>query len=122
MKRAYVDEFLIDGEPMLSPDAGVHISCTDLEGDTERDEGGFLHRQVVRANIRTWKFSYGVLTAEEYAYLRSLLRGKETFLFSFCNEDAEQETVKAYCKETGAAWWSHSRSIYKEMEFSIIEC
>lgn len=122
MKRAFTEEFRIDGKPMLMPDAGLKIGCTDLEGDSGRDESGFLHRQMIRTDMRTWGFSYALLTAEEYTYVRSLLRGKGSFAFTFRNEDGEEETVTAYCKQTSAAYWSHRRGLYKEMQFEIIEC
>ena len=122
MKRKTTVEFLIDGTPMLMPDAGVRIGYTDLEGESGRDESGFLHRHVIRSGMKKWDFSYALLTAEEYAYVRSLLRGKSTFAFTFTNESGEVETITAYCSETSAAYWSHRRGLYKEMQFSIIEC
>ena len=122
MKRSLTQDFKIDDTPMLTPDAGVGITCEDLEEGTERDESGFTHRSVLRCDVKTWQFSYSVLTAEEYAYTKKLLRGKNTFQFSYKDEDGQPQTVTAFCRQTSASWWSIRHGVYKNLQFDIIEC
>lgn len=123
MKRKLTELFLIDGTPMLDPDAGVEFEYNDmLSSDSGTDEGGFTHNIVLRSEVKTWKFVYSWLTAEEHAYIRALLRGKHDFSFTFKDETGQMQTVKAYCSQKRAAYWSARRGIYKDMQFDIIEC
>ena len=60
------DLFLIDGQPVLAPDAGLTLGLEDIEStDSGRDESGALHRFVVRQGVEYWDFSYSRLTAAE---------------------------------------------------------
>lgn len=123
MKRKKHSAFEIDGRPMLNPDAGIGLKSADIESaGTGSDEGGFTHRILVRSDVKTWDFSYAVLTAEEYVYMMDLLKGKATFTFTFKNERGYSETVKAYCKQRSAAYWSHRRGLYKNLKFTIYQC
>lgn len=122
MKRKFTQDFLVDGTPLLMPDADINIICEDLEGETGRDESGFTHRSVLRSEVKTWQFVYAILTAEEYAYIKELLRGKSTFAFTFKDEKNQVQTVKAYCKQTSASWWSSRMGLYKNLQFDVIEC
>lgn len=121
--RAFDHEYQIDGKPLLLPDAGVDISFTDLDADDAgRDESGFLHRQVVRARVRTWSFSYGTLTREEYRYLLSLLEGKPTFVFSQPGSDGREERITAYCAKGSVTLYNRRLGLYKNFKLNIIEC
>lgn len=122
MKRQITNDFLIDGEPMLVPDAGIGVKSTDIEAVMATDESGVTHRKLRRSDVKTWEFSYAVLTAEEYVYIRGLMKGKATFSFTFTNEEGTTEEVRAYCKETSASYWSNRRGLYKNLQFSIIQC
>lgn len=122
MKRKLTQDFKIDETPMLMPDEGIEISCEDLEDGTIRDESGYIHRCVLRSEVKKWKFSYAVLTAEEYAYVKKLLQGKPTFQFSYKDEDEKMQTVKAYCKQTSASWWNSRRRLFKNLQFEVLEC
>lgn len=123
MKRQLTNDLRIDNVPMLEPDAGIGIKISDIEsGSTGRDESGFTHRILIRSDVKTWDFSYAMLTSEEYVYITNLLRGKATFSFTFKKENGEEETVKAYCKQRSTAFWSRRRGLYKNMKFSIIQC
>lgn len=109
--------------PMLAPDAGVEISFSDLDSeDSGRDEGGFMHRSVIRERVRTWGFSYAVLTAEEYRYIDALFRGKSTFPFRFRGLDGREETVQAYCSKGSITLYNQRAGVYKNLKFNIIEC
>ena len=47
--RSLVEFFKVNGKPMFAPDADVSMTFNDLDGsESGRDEGGFMHRIVVR--------------------------------------------------------------------------
>lgn len=122
IKRPYDYEHLIDDKPLLEPDADINVTCTDLEGDSERDEAGFMHRIVIRHNLHTWHFTYAVLTDDEYRYLISLYQNKSSFSFTFRDKDGQAETVQAYCSETSISYYNRRLGLYKNLKFEIIEC
>lgn len=123
MKRAYDEFHLIDGSPMLTPDVDVEITYEDMEvGGSGFDASGYYHRMVARYNKRTWKFKYAVLTKEEFVYLRSLIKEKESFIFSFLNEENGLEEVRAYPKPVTVAYQSKRSGLYKNLTLEIIEC
>jgi hypothetical protein len=110
--------YAINDKAMLVPDGGVEMQFSDLDsGESGRDESGFMHRMVLRSRVRTWGFTYEVLTAEEKAYLESLIAGKATFRFQ--NEGAPCE---AYCAKQEVRLYSRTHGLYKGWKFSIIEC
>lgn len=123
MRRKYTKDFLIDDTPMLDPDAGVGLDLSDILSDASgRDESGTVHNFVIKSEVKTWHFSYAWLTAKEYAYIHSLLRGKSTFSFTYKEEDGSTKTVKAYCQKKSVSYWSARRGLYKDLQFDIIEC
>ena len=116
--RALDTVFAVDGEAILAPDANVELNEQDLDGASAgRDEGGYMHRVVVRHKVRTWSFTYSLLTAQELQYLRRLFDGKATFRFSF---DGGETT--AYCARRQVQLCDRSRGVYKALRFDIIEC
>lgn len=116
--RSFDTVYLIDGSPMLVPDAGVEISLSDLDGEgSGRDAAGFLHRRVLRTGMRTWGFTYGVLTAEELNYMQDLFANKSSFAFT-----CERGTVTAYCDRQDVTLFDRSRGLYKAFKFAITEC
>ena len=121
--RAYDFEYQIDNRPMLVPDAGVGIAFTDLDGDdTGRDESGYMHRDVLRERVRTWSFSYAILSHEEYQYIMSLFSGKPTFTFKHRGLDGQEEEVRAYSSKSSITLYNRRTGLYKNMQFNIIEC
>lgn len=121
--RKFDYEYQIDKQPLLVPDAGVEISFSDLDGeDSGRDEAGFMHRTVLRERVRTWGFSYAVLTAEEYRYLDSLFQGKHTFTFAFRGLDGKPAQCQAYCSKGSITLYNRRQGLYKNLKFNIIEC
>lgn len=116
--RAFDDHFKVDGQPLPVPDGPVEISWQDLDSEAAgRDESGFLHRAVLRRGVRTWGFTYGVLTAPEREYLRSLFDGKDTFTF-----ESEEGQCTAYCARGETRLWNARLGIYRATKFNIIEC
>lgn len=82
--------FLIDDMRMLAPDSNMEIFSEDILADSGRDESGFLHRVVARQGVSKWKFVYGDISWDEYAYMESLFAGKDTFTFTYPSEDGRQ--------------------------------
>lgn len=122
MIRAYDTAYKVDGKSLLSPDAGVEISSSDLDSsDSGRDESGAMHRFVVREKVRTFGFSYAVLDSEDYAYLMGLFSGKSTFTFTF-PENGAAKTCAAYCSKASVVLHSSRTGLYKNLKFNIIEC
>lgn len=122
MKRNYDPFHLIDGIEMLIPDVDVEITYADVEAeDSGYDESGVYHRIVKRYDVRAWKFKYAILTKEEFAYLRYLFKGKESFQFTFLNELDKKETVTARCQPISVAYQSKRSGLYKNLTLEIIE-
>ena len=92
-----------------------------LSEDSGRDEAGYTHHFVIREEVKTWNFVYSWLTAEEYTYIRSLLRGKHNFQFTFKDEEGKQKTVMAHCQQKSVSYWSARRGLYKDLQFEITE-
>ena len=76
-----------------------------------------MRRAVLRRGVRTWGFAYGVLTAQERAYLLSLFAGKDTFTF-----ESDEGSCTAYCARGEIRLWNRPQGVYKGMKFNIIEC
>ena len=121
--RAFDTGFQVDGKPLLAPDAGVELGFADLDAaDAGRDESGVMHRILVREKVRTFSFSYGYLTGEELRYLQGLFAGKATFTFRFQDTDGKTVTCKAYCADYGVSFASRKLDMYRDMQFTVIEC
>lgn len=122
MKREFCYEYIIDGKPLLAPDMNVNITENDLDGESGRDEGGFMHRYVIRTGIKTWEFVYSVLDAEDYAYIQSLFKGKATFIFEYRNPDGSVSSTHAYTSKRSITLRDYATGGYKNLKFNIIEC
>lgn len=107
---------------MLAPDEGVTFTCTDLVAESARDEAGFLHRVVLRNDVRSWEFSYAILTEEEYRYISSLLKGKTEFLFEIVNAEGAAEQIKCYCEKKTVSFYSKRQGLYKNLKLAVVEC
>lgn len=116
--RAFDTVYKVNGQPLLAPDTGVELSWNDLDSEAAgRDAGGYLHRAVLRQEVRTWGFTYSYLHEDELAYLNGLFAGKPTFSFA-----CEDGTVTAYCAKREATLYSRSKGIYNAMKFTVIQC
>ena len=117
--------FLIDGKPMLIPDADMQVSFEDLDASSAgRDESGVMHRQVLRYKVGKWSFEYSSLSQKEYAYMESLFAGKPYFQFTFpsLTEKNGSTTVTAYRSGFGLGWHNAQTGDFRNYKFSIIEC
>lgn len=121
--RPYDNNFQVDGNSLLSPDQGVEISVSDLDAeDSGRDESGVMHRIVVRRKVHSWKFTYKVLTTEEYSYIKQLFAEKDTFRFTGVDADGTKVTCEAYCSQNSISLHNYKTGICKNLKFSVIEC
>ena len=118
----YLNEYCVDGMPILVPDQDAEITRNDLDSsDSGRDESGFMHRIVVRSRVMTWAFNYSCLTAEEYQYMKSLFDGKETFVFTYMKDGIATET-EAYCSNDSITYRNAMTGDYRNFKIKIIEC
>lgn len=116
--REKLDTLLINDKPLPVPDADVVITENDLDSeDTGRDESGYMHRLVLREKVKTWEFSYAVLSSEDYEYIKSLIAGKSTFPVNFWGCE-----TTAYCSNTSAALRNAVTGDYRDFTLKIIEC
>lgn len=120
IKRDYDCDHQIDGVPMLVPDIDIEITYDENDAG-EFDEAGYYHRIVERFDKRRWRFKYAILTQEEFVYLRSLVKKKQDFLFSFRTETDGVESVRAYCKPVSVAYKSKRSGLYKNLALEIVE-
>ena len=119
----YFHSFLINGQPILVPDADVELSYQDLDaGSAGRDESGILHRIRVRTRVKTWGFSYFALSREAFHYMEQLLAQYPVFTFTYPDTDGSVKTCQAYCAKSSLAYHSARLGLYRNYKFHIIEC
>lgn len=116
-------EYQVDGRPLLVPDSDVQIAQSDLDAeDSGRDESGFMHRMVVRERVKTWSFSYAVLSHMDYWYLEKLFAGKPDFEWKYRGLNGQPVTTRCYCSKNSITLHDAKRGIFKGYKFNIIEC
>lgn len=121
--RKHWEDFLIDGQPILTPDEGIAISYEDLDSsESGRDESGFMHRVVLRTDVRKIPLSYAFLNKEEYLYMESLFRGKRDFQVDCRDFDGSLLSFRAYRSKHSITVQNAQTGICKNYTFSIIEC
>ena len=110
--------YQIGGNKMVAPDERVEMSFSDLDSaDSGRDESGVMHRFVVRRKVGSWNFHYSRLTAEEYAYMQSILPEAGYFLFTHPGGSCH-----AYLSNFSVVWEGLPTDGYRDLKFSIIQC
>lgn len=121
--RPFYYDFQIDKKPILVPDADLPIDGTDLDSDESgRDEGGYMHRFVLREGVKAWRFVYADLTREEYRYMQSLFKGKPEFRFDFRDEETGQpDSCTAHRAKYGIVIHNAVTGHYKNYKFNIIQ-
>lgn len=121
--RKYDFDFLIDGQPILVPDADITVGCEDLDApESGRDEGGFMHRMVMRTDVLTIPLAYASLTRDEYRYMKSLFRGKSEFRVDCLDDDGNPVSFHAYRSKHGITYHNRRTGEYKNYNFNIIQC
>ena len=119
----FFEEYMINGSPVLVPDADVEVTMTDLDaGSAGRDESGFMHRIRVRKRVKTWAFQYFALPREQWQYMENLLSQSATFSFTYPDFDGTQKTCTAYCSNTGLTYQNARLGLYRNYKFTVIEC
>lgn len=123
--RKKTESFLINGRPVLLPDADVGFSYEDLDDSaTGRDEGGYMHRFVARYKVGNWSFSYASLTEEEKNYMESLFPDEPTFLFTHPSKSNSNIFVTETCyrSKLSLSWYNAKTGLWKNYRFNIIQC
>ena len=123
--RKTTELFLINGKPLLVPDAEVGISYEDLDdADSGRDESGVMHRIPVRYKVGSWEFSYAHLTEQERQYLESLFPDAATFTFTHPDrrDTAKQTRCTAYRSKYSISWKNARTGLWSNYGFRIIQC
>lgn len=123
--KSYALCFRVNGKPMFAPDADVAVSYTDLDGsESGRDEGGYMHRIVIRYKLGTWSFNYAEITEEERRYMESIFPDAPDFEFTHPDRLNPCKLVKTRCYRSnyGISWHNVVTGEYKNYKFNIIEC
>lgn len=123
--RAKSEHFFINDKPMLVPDEEIAMSYEDLDdSNTGRDESGVMHRIVVRYKVGSWPFTYAFLTEEEKQYMESLFGESADFAFRHPSRAnaGESEVSRAYRSKYSISWKNARTGLWKNYNFSIIEC
>lgn len=121
--RSFDFDFLIDGEPILAPDAGVELEREDVESEASgMDERGVHHRFVLRPRLKKWKLRYNLLTGQEVRYLRSLFDAKTSVTVQYQELDGTYVSCKAWCGGDSAALADKQQDLWKDMVLTIAEC
>ena len=120
--RPFYYEITIDGNPILVPDADISVEFSDLDdNDSGRDEMGFMHRVVLRHDVKKFPLSYAFLTMEEYRYMESLFRGKSEFLVKCRNIDGQPMEFLAYRSNYKITFHNARSGMCKNYGFNIVE-
>ena len=121
--RKYYNDLLIDGHPILAPDAGVTISFEDLDSsESGRDESGFMHRVVLRKDVCKIPLDYAFLTNDEYLYMESLFQGKTDFQVEMRTFDGGLKSFRAYRSKHSITVSDVKSKTHKNYSFNIVEC
>ena len=127
MRKLYY-EFQINRKPILVPDEDVDISTEDIDAEESgRDEGGYMHRVVIRKGVEVYSFSYAKLTGEEYEYMRKLImESGDDFEVKYRDHMGKVVIKRGYCAKHDRALHNArlkmGGSLFKNMKFNIIEC
>ena len=121
--RKYYKDLLIDGQPVLVPDADITISYEDLDSsESGRDESGFMHRVVQRTDVCKIPIAYASITRDDYLYMESLLRGKKDFQVDCRDFDGSLLSFRAYRSKHSITIFNARTGEYKNYTFNIIQC
>ena len=119
----YLFDLLIDGLPILVPDADIAVSYEDLDSEESgRDEAGYMHRIILREGVRKVPLTYSNLTSDEYFYMESLFKGKGTFRVDCRTVDGNLQSFTAYRAKHSITVHNARTGEYRNYNFSIIEC
>lgn len=120
--RPHYNDLLIDGQPVLVPDADIAIEYTDIDSEESgRDESYYMHRVVVRRGVKKWPLVYASITREEYLYMESLFQGKDDFTVTYLDHDGEIAECVCYRSKHSITIHNAKTGDYRNYSFNIIE-
>ena len=115
-------EWMVDGNHLYIPSAGIRVEHTNLAGSSSgRTEDGVMHIDWIRRDIRKVCLQWKVLTASELEYVFGLMQGKE---FSLTFKDRGRiHTMNAYSAESSYVYYSAAlgEDIYTDVSINAIE-
>lgn len=117
--RSFDPDMRIGDAPMLAAD-GVEMILADVE-ESALDEGGYLHRTVLRQRVRSWEFFYAAVTAQELRYLDALLR-RSSFTLRLRDPDGREAQCSACCTGWTVTHFDARLGLYKNLRFTVTEC
>lgn len=123
--RQTTNIFLVNGKPMLAPDAQVGISYEDLDdNDSGRDQSGVMHRIPVRYKVPSWSFQYSSLTEQEKQYMESLFPEAADFIFTHPDRVDSSKSVQTRCYRSkySISWQNAKTGLWSGYGFSVIAC
>lgn len=115
-------EWLVNGEPLYIPSAGIQIEHTNLAGSSSgRTEDGIMHIDWVRRDIRKVNLRWSAMTASELNYVLGLMQGKE-FKFTF-KDRGQVYTMNAYSAESSYTYYTAAlgEDLYTDISINAIE-
>lgn len=122
--RSMTNLFIINGKPMLTPDADVAVSYEDIDAaDAGRDQAGYMHRSLVRSKVGSWSFTYHFLTEEEKNYMESIFPASGTFNFTHpARNKSGLISTMCYRSKYTISWRNAKTGLWSGYGFTIIEC
>lgn len=125
MAKIPFDRLKINGVPMFAPDADIDFSYEDLDdSDSGRDEGGVMHRIVVRYKVMSGSFVFSHISDEDYRRMESLFPDEPDFEFT-CPDRRDfmyNVTLRCYRSKYGISWHNSRTGEMRNYKFNIIEC
>ena len=116
-------DFMIDGQPVPAPDAGVQLKREDVESEASgMDDRGVYHRFVLRPRVKKWTLRYCLLTQQEMQYLQSLFDGKETVTVRYRQPDGSYGSCRAWCGCDSGALVDSQQALWKDFVLTVCEC
>jgi hypothetical protein len=115
-------EWMVDGNHLYIPSAGIKVEHTNLAGSSSgRTEDGVMHIEWVRRDIRKVCLQWKVLTGTELDYILELMQGKE-FILTF-KDRGRVQTMNAYSSESSYTYYSAAlgEDIYTAISINAIE-
>lgn len=123
ISKSFYYDFLIDDQPILMPDADITIEYTDLDtNESGRDESYVMHRIVARRGVKKWPLPYAVISRDEYLYMESLFKGKDTFTVKYRDHDGTLQECLCYRSNHSITVHNVRTGDYRNYKFNIIEC
>lgn len=125
MARISFDRLKVNGKPMFAPDACIDFSYEDLDDpESGRDEGGTMHRIVVRYKAMSSSYVFSHLLEEDYEYMESIFPDAPDFEFTHPDRKDFSKDVATTCYRSkyGISWINPRTHEMRNYKFNIIEC